>query len=281
MVDESGARPVGRCGSCACAAGRGPRRWPVGSAASRPKTSPARRRRGRHGPGPADRGHQHRGQAMSPPARAATASCAWCGATFEVHERPGPVPRYCKASHRQRAHEARLLAARTGSPGLDALAAVAAGTTAALAKSRRPDWRAAFLALARAVARATGGPAPPADLSPSPAARVRTTTATTVYECPSCDQRYLGERRCPDCNTLAGASAQGACAPTARSPWPVPTLGTRTDAPRSGHRLYTHTEPCGPPPVGRTRVLLRVKRGVLPILVPAGTKIASGGQEAS
>jgi len=24
--------------------------------------------------------------------------------------------------------------------------------------------------------------------------------ATSVYECPSCQERYLGQRRCPDCN---------------------------------------------------------------------------------
>ncbi len=25
-------------------------------------------------------------------------------------------------------------------------------------------------------------------------------TASCVYECPSCQERYLGERRCPECN---------------------------------------------------------------------------------
>ena len=30
--------------------------------------------------------------------------------------------------------------------------------------------------------------------------RRATLTEHTVYECPTCEARYLGERRCPDCN---------------------------------------------------------------------------------
>jgi hypothetical protein len=32
--------------------------------------------------------------------------------------------------------------------------------------------------------------------------RERRLTAQTIYECPSCDQRFLGERRCGDCNLM-------------------------------------------------------------------------------
>jgi hypothetical protein len=32
--------------------------------------------------------------------------------------------------------------------------------------------------------------------------RARRLLAQTVYECPSCQERSLGERRCPDCNLM-------------------------------------------------------------------------------
>lgn len=34
-------------------------------------------------------------------------TCAWCGDPFSVAVRPGPTPRYCRPSHRQRAYESR------------------------------------------------------------------------------------------------------------------------------------------------------------------------------
>lgn len=34
-------------------------------------------------------------------------TCRWCGEAFTSAHRPGPLPRYCRASHRQRAYEAR------------------------------------------------------------------------------------------------------------------------------------------------------------------------------
>ena len=36
---------------------------------------------------------------------------------------------------------------------------------------------------------------------------------TTVYECPSCEQRYLGEQRCPDCNTFCRRIGPGGLCP--------------------------------------------------------------------
>ena len=38
--------------------------------------------------------------------------CEWCGRSFTPARRPGPPPRYCRPSHRQRAYEARLKAGR-------------------------------------------------------------------------------------------------------------------------------------------------------------------------
>jgi hypothetical protein len=36
--------------------------------------------------------------------------------------------------------------------------------------------------------------------------------AQRVYECPGCDQRFLGERRCPDCNLFCrGLGLGGHC----------------------------------------------------------------------
>jgi hypothetical protein len=40
--------------------------------------------------------------------------CAWCGVSFPVPTGPGRPPRFCRRSHRQRAYEARTLAARHG-----------------------------------------------------------------------------------------------------------------------------------------------------------------------
>lgn len=42
----------------------------------------------------------------------------------------------------------------------------------------------------------------------------------TVYECPDCGGRLLGEQRCPTATPSPAASASAAHAPTARSPSP-------------------------------------------------------------
>ena len=33
--------------------------------------------------------------------------------------------------------------------------------------------------------------------------------AHTVYVCPRCDERYLGERRCPECHVFCRAAGLG------------------------------------------------------------------------
>jgi len=37
--------------------------------------------------------------------------------------------------------------------------------------------------------------------------------AHTVYECPACEARFLGERRCPDCNRFCRALGLGRMCP--------------------------------------------------------------------
>ena len=40
----------------------------------------------------------------------------------------------------------------------------------------------------------------------------------TVYECPTCEQRYLGERRCPDCNHFCRKLGPGGFCPHCDEP---------------------------------------------------------------
>jgi hypothetical protein len=40
----------------------------------------------------------------------------------------------------------------------------------------------------------------------------------TVYVCPECDTRYLGERRCPDCNLFNRSLGPGAPCPHCNEP---------------------------------------------------------------
>jgi len=49
------------------------------------------------------------------------AHCAWCGRAFAVSGGQGRRPLYCRRSHRQRAFEARCLAARMGLESGEAL----------------------------------------------------------------------------------------------------------------------------------------------------------------
>jgi hypothetical protein len=49
-----------------------------------------------------------------------------------------------------------------------------------------------------------------------PAARPR--REHTIYECPACGQRLLGEQRCPDCNTFARRIGPGGSCPHCSEP---------------------------------------------------------------
>lgn len=42
--------------------------------------------------------------------------------------------------------------------------------------------------------------------------------AQTIYECPDCEERYLGERRCPDCNRFCRALGLGGACPHCDQP---------------------------------------------------------------
>jgi ssDNA-binding Zn-finger/Zn-ribbon topoisomerase 1 len=43
--------------------------------------------------------------------------------------------------------------------------------------------------------------------------RRRSLAAHTLYECPTCQERFLGERRCPDCNRFCRALGLGGRCP--------------------------------------------------------------------
>ncbi len=48
--------------------------------------------------------------------------------------------------------------------------------------------------------------------------RRATLTAHTVYECPSCETRFLGEQRCPECNRFCRALGLGGACPDCEQP---------------------------------------------------------------
>jgi tRNA(Ile2) C34 agmatinyltransferase TiaS len=51
-----------------------------------------------------------------------------------------------------------------------------------------------------------------------PSVPARAARADTVYICPQCDTRYLGERRCPDCNLFTRSLGPGAPCPHCDEP---------------------------------------------------------------
>jgi hypothetical protein len=48
--------------------------------------------------------------------------------------------------------------------------------------------------------------------------RRRRLAAQTIYECPVCEERYLGERRCADCNRFCRALGLGGRCPDCDAP---------------------------------------------------------------
>ncbi len=75
---------------------------------------------------------------------------------------------------------------------------------------RQAAWRQAHPAPRQAAARL---PAPPL------AAR-----ESTIYQCPDCDQRYLGEQRCGDCGTFCRRLGQGGPCPHCDEPVAITEL---------------------------------------------------------
>lgn len=43
-------------------------------------------------------------------------------------------------------------------------------------------------------------------------------TARTVYECPGCEARFLGQQRCPDCNRFCRSLGLGGSCPACDEP---------------------------------------------------------------
>ena len=47
---------------------------------------------------------------------------------------------------------------------------------------------------------------------------------SVVYQCPECDQRYLDERRCPDCHLFCLRIGVGAACPHCEEPVAITDL---------------------------------------------------------
>ena len=62
----------------------------------------------------------------------------------------------------------------------------------------------------------------PAASPPVPAARPR--REFTIYECPGCGQRLLGEQRCPDCGIFARRAGPGGPCPHCGEPVTITDL---------------------------------------------------------
>ena len=54
--------------------------------------------------------------------------------------------------------------------------------------------------------------------STPPAIPPRATRATTVYACPSCETRFLGQQRCPDCGLFCRRVGPGGLCPHCDEP---------------------------------------------------------------
>ncbi len=54
--------------------------------------------------------------------------------------------------------------------------------------------------------------------TPGPEVPARSPVAQTVYECPTCATRLLGEQRCPDCQVFCRRIGPGAACPHCEEP---------------------------------------------------------------
>ena len=84
---------------------------------------------------------------------------------------------------------------------------------------------------------------PPAPIPP------RTRQAATVYECPSCESRSLGQQRCPDCNLFCRRVGPGGPCPHCDEPVALADLlpseeggAATTHSPRGGSPLMLRTD---------------------------------------
>ena len=60
--------------------------------------------------------------------------------------------------------------------------------------------------------------APPAPIGVGALPRWGTRRAHTIYECPACGERYVGEQRCPDCQRFCRALGLGGPCPHCDQP---------------------------------------------------------------
>lgn len=67
-------------------------------------------------------------------------------------------------------------------------------------------------------------PSVPLPLPPVPGRAARTARPTTVYECPSCGVRLLGEQRCAECHVFCRRVGPGARCPHCDEPVAVTDL---------------------------------------------------------
>ena len=54
--------------------------------------------------------------------------------------------------------------------------------------------------------------------APAPSVPLHSPRAATIYECPDCDARYLGEQRCPDCGVFCRKVGPGEPGPHCDEP---------------------------------------------------------------
>jgi predicted amidophosphoribosyltransferase len=55
-----------------------------------------------------------------------------------------------------------------------------------------------------------------------------------IYECPECEARYLGERRCPDCHLFTRRAGTGGYCPHCDEPVTIADLADSTAQPETG-----------------------------------------------
>jgi hypothetical protein len=70
-------------------------------------------------------------------------------------------------------------------------------------------------------------PNPPHSAAPALPPR-RSVKANTVYECPTCQTRYLGEQYCPDCSSFCHRIGAGGPCPHCDEPVAISDLATVT-----------------------------------------------------
>jgi hypothetical protein len=77
---------------------------------------------------------------------------------------------------------------------------------------------------ARPTAASSAESRPSAAAATNPDSPLRVPKYATVYQCPSCDRRYLGEQRCEDCNVFARRVGPGGSCPHCDEPVAVTDL---------------------------------------------------------